>query len=193
LKTKICELSKKLLACVRIIFIKKESQFANAKPIKINKKLLEKIIKKRIIFGLGSNLGDRNFYLDEAARKLTQQMFLTNLKISKIFKNPAMLLPNSPKEWNVEFFNIALSADIDLQKFSPEKILEIIKKIEKNLGRQDRERWAPREIDIDILLIAGVKVDLGQKLVIPHRDLFNRDFFIKTVEEIEPLLLKNFD
>lgn len=146
--------------------------------------------KKRIIFGLGSNVGDRNFYLDRAVLALKNQLFLTNLKISNIFKNPALLLPNSPVEWDVEFFNIALSADVDLQKFSPEKILEIVKKIEKELGRKDRGRWAPREIDIDILLIENLKVELGDKLQIPHRELLNRDFFVKTVEEIEPLLLK---
>lgn len=167
---------------------------------KFYEKLLKKILKKnkfcadfklsRIIFGLGSNLGERNFYLNQAVLELTQQLFLTNSKTSQIFKNPAMLLPNSPQEWNCEFFNIAFSADINLQKFSPEKILEIVKKIEKKLGRKDLERWAPREIDIDILLIEGVKVDLGEKLKIPHRDLLNRDFFVKTVEEIEPLFTK---
>ncbi len=96
-----------------------------------------------------------------------------------------MLLPNSPKEWDVEFFNIAFSADIDLQKFSPEKILEIVKKIEKNLGRKEREKWAPREIDIDILAIGDLRISLGDKLTIPHPGLFERDFFIQTVKEIE--------
>jgi len=142
--------------------------------------------KKRIIFGLGSNLDDRNFYLDEAVLELEKQLFLSDLKRSNIFKNPAMLLPNSPKDWNCEFFNIALSADIDLEKFSPEKILEIVKNIEKKLGRIERERWAPREIDIDILAIENLKINLGDKLIIPHPGLFERDFFIKTVKEIEP-------
>ena len=96
-----------------------------------------------------------------------------------------MLLPNSPKEWNVEFFNIAFSADIDLQKFSPEKILEIVKEIEKNLGRKEREKWAPREIDIDILAIGDLRISLGEKLTIPHPGLMERDFFIQTVKEIE--------
>jgi 2-amino-4-hydroxy-6-hydroxymethyldihydropteridine diphosphokinase len=146
--------------------------------------------KKRIIFGLGSNLGDRNFYLDEAVRELENQLSLTNPKRSEIFKNPAMLLPNSPKEWDVEFFNIAFSADIDLKKFSPEKILEIVKKIEKKLGRVEREKWAPREIDIDILAIEDLKIHIDHKLTIPHHDLFNRDFFLKTVAEIEPEFLK---
>ncbi len=142
-------------------------------------------VVKRIIFGLGSNLGDREFYLDAAVAELEREMFLSNSRKSKIFKNPAMLLPNSPKEWDVEFFNIAFSADIDLQKFSPEKILEIVKKIEKNLGRKEREKWAPREIDIDILAIGDLRISLGDKLTIPHPGLFERDFFIQTVKEIE--------
>lgn len=151
----------------------------------------KKILKtKRVIFGLGSNLGDRNSYLDEALRELVNQLLLTNSKKSKIFKNPAMLLPNSPREWDQEFFNIAFSADIDLQKFPPEKILEIVKKIEKKLGRIDREKWAPREIDIDILAIGNLKIKIGDKLVIPHPGLMEREFFLKTVEEIEPRLLK---
>lgn len=146
---------------------------------------------KRVVFGLGSNLGDREFYLDEAVGQLELLLFLKNLKKSKIFKNPAMLLPNSSPEWNLEFFNIALSADIDLEKFSPEKILEIVKKIEKNLGRAERKKWAPREIDIDILLIEGVKIHLEDKLTIPHPGVFERDFFVQTVKEIEPEFLDN--
>ena len=142
--------------------------------------------QKRIIFGLGSNLGDRNFYLDQAVLELESQLSLVNLKRSQILKNPAMLLPNSPKEWDREFFNIALSADVDLQRFSAEGILKVIKAIEKKLERQKREKWAPREIDIDILLIEKTKIDLGEKLKIPHYDLENRDFFLITMEEIEP-------
>ncbi len=97
-----------------------------------------------------------------------------------------MLLPNSPAEWDVEFFNIAFSANIDSLKFSPEKILEIVKKIEKNLGRKEREKWSPREIDIDILAIGNLRINLGKKLTIPHPGLLERDFFIQTVREIEP-------
>lgn len=141
---------------------------------------------KKIIFGLGSNLGDKNFYLDNAVAKLETELFLTNLKKSKILKNPALLLPNSPKEWDQEFFNIALSADIDLEKFSPEKILEIVKKIEKDLGRKERDKWAPREIDIDILTIENLQIRIGEKLIIPHHDLLNREFFLKTIKDVEP-------
>ncbi len=141
---------------------------------------------RKIIFGLGSNLGDKNFYLENAVARLETELFLTNLKKSKILKNPALLLPNSPKEWDQEFFNIALSADIDLEKFSPEKILEIVKKIEKDLGRKERDKWAPREIDIDILTIENLQIRIGEKLIIPHHDLLNREFFLKTIKDVEP-------
>jgi len=147
-------------------------------------------MKKRIIFGLGSNLGDREFYLDEAVKQLTAELDLSNLRRSKILKNPAMLLLDSPKEWNREFFNIAFSADINLEKFSPQKILEIVKNCEKKLGRIDRERWAPREIDIDILAIEEMKFHIDHILTIPHPGLLQRDFFLKTVAEIEPQILK---
>lgn len=142
-------------------------------------------MSKKIIFGLGSNLGDKKSYLEKAVLELEKALEMTDLKQSEIFKNPAMLLPNSPSSWNSEFFNIALSGRINLEKFTPDKILFFAKKIEKDLGRQEREKWAPREIDIDILLIENVKIN-SENLVIPHPGIFERDFFLKTVTEIEP-------
>lgn len=144
------------------------------------------MLLKKIIFALGSNLGDKESNLKKAVSQLESRLFLVEIKQSNILKNPALLLPNSPPEWDQEFFNIAVSGQIDIEKFTPEKILEIVKEIEKDLGRIDRGRWSPREIDIDILLIENVKVDLGDKLKIPHPELLNRDFFVKTVSEIEP-------
>jgi 2-amino-4-hydroxy-6-hydroxymethyldihydropteridine diphosphokinase len=140
----------------------------------------------RIIFGIGSNLGDRSLNLEKACAFLTQKLDLKNVKKSQIFENKALLKPDSPKEWDLDFFNIAFSADIDLEKFSPEKILEIIKNIEKEMGRKDLKIWAPREIDIDILAIDDLILDLAQKLQIPHKEIENRDFFQKTLKEIEP-------
>lgn len=140
----------------------------------------------KIIFGLGSNIGDKKFFLEKATSELSNRLHLKHLKQSAILRNPALLLPDSPIEWNQEFFNIAVSGEIDLEKFAPEKILQITQQIEKDLGRIDRGRWSPREIDIDILAIENVKIDLGAKLKIPHPEFLKRDFFVKTVEEIEP-------
>ncbi|MCE3255118.1 MAG: 2-amino-4-hydroxy-6-hydroxymethyldihydropteridine-pyrophosphokinae [Rickettsiaceae bacterium] len=144
---------------------------------------------KRIIFCLGSNVGDRQFYIDEAIKSLESRLELKNLKKSSIFQNPAKLLEGSPKEWDMDFFNIALSADIDLEKFPPLKILKLIQQIEIDVGKNYRGKWAPREIDIDIALIDGLKMNLENVLQIPHQHLLEREFFLKTIEEIEPDIL----
>lgn len=148
------------------------------------------MLKKRIVFVLGSNIGDRKNYLQNAIKELQEKLALTNLKQSSILENKALLLPDSPKEWDMDFLNLALSADINLSEFEPLKILEIIKQIENNLGRINRGKWGPREIDIDIILIKDLKINLGTELQIPHPGLFNRDFFLKTIKEIEPKLLE---
>jgi 2-amino-4-hydroxy-6-hydroxymethyldihydropteridine diphosphokinase len=144
----------------------------------------------KIIFCLGSNIGDRNHYLQQAVKLLEIKLELTHLKQSSILQNKALLLPNSPKEWDIDFYNIALSADINLEKFPPLEILKITQEIEITIGRIDRGKWSPREIDIDIVAIDNLKINHGQLLQIPHPGLFNRDFFLKTIAEIEPEILK---
>jgi 2-amino-4-hydroxy-6-hydroxymethyldihydropteridine diphosphokinase len=141
------------------------------------------VTNKKIVFVLGSNIGNREFYLENAIKNLTIELELTNIKTSQTLENKAMLLPNSPKEWNIDFLNQALSGNINLDNLPPLKILEITKKIEINLGRQNRGKWAPREIDIDIALIEDLKIDLPE-LKIPHPGVFDREFFKKTILEI---------
>lgn len=143
----------------------------------------------RIIFGLGSNLGDRKKYIFQAIEKLTEKLQLKKIKSSSYLANKALLKEGAPKEWDKEFLNLAFSGEIDIDKFPAEKILEIIKSIEKEIGRTAYKEgllWAPREIDIDILAIEDLVINFGEKLKIPHRSLLERDFFIKTFAEIEP-------
>lgn len=151
----------------------------------------EKNIKyDRIIFGLGSNIGDRELYLSMAEEFLIAELNLLNVKKSKIFINKALLKKDAPKEWDIDFMNIAISADIDSKMFNSEKILKIIKNIEKKLGRKTVSEnallWAPREIDIDILAISNLIIIDGERLTIPHKSLLERLFFLKTFAEIEP-------
>lgn len=149
-------------------------------------KIIKKTNEKLIAFGLGSNLGNRKKNLEKAVMQLTKKLDLLEIKQSKILINKAMLLPNSPKEWDIDFFNIALTAKINLEKFSPLEILETIKIIEKDLKRNNNQKWSPRPIDIDILLIEKTKVNIANKLIIPHYDLENRTFFTITLNEILP-------
>ena len=144
----------------------------------------------KVVFCLGSNVGDRTFNLNRAVLLLEERLGIENVKQSSILENKALLLPNSPTEWDVDFYNIAVSGDINLEIFSPLKILQIIKQIEIDIGRIDRGKWSPREIDIDIIMVDDLTINNKDVLQIPHLGLFERDFFLKTINEIEPELLK---
>lgn len=144
---------------------------------------------KRVAFILGSNLGDRKSNLNKAIKSLENIFELKQTKVSDFLENKALLKPNSPKEWDKDFLNIAISGDIDLEKYPPQKILKTIHKIEKALDRKrDGSSWAPRTIDIDIAFIEDIIYDQNG-LTIPHKELKNRDFFIIPLKEIEEELL----
>lgn len=149
---------------------------------------------KKIIFGLGSNLGDRRNFLHLAITALTEELHLKNIKKSKIIENKALLLPGSPENWDKDFCNLVISADFDCPDFlsteEVKKILAIIKNIENKLGRQNRGKWSPREIDIDILAIDEMSINLGKILQIPHSQILHRKFCVDGFKEIEPELFE---
>ncbi|MFM7620690.1 MAG: 2-amino-4-hydroxy-6-hydroxymethyldihydropteridine diphosphokinase [Alphaproteobacteria bacterium] len=141
-------------------------------------------INKKIAFGIGSNLGNRQENIELAINNLASYLNLKNLQVSEFYANKAMLPINAEASWNLEFLNITLIAKIDLNNYQPLSILKIIKDIEKKIGRISRPKWAPREIDIDILAIEDLKFK-SNVLEIPHQGLFERDFFFKTFAQID--------
>jgi len=146
----------------------------------------------RIVFGIGSNLGDRQDNICKAISLLTIHLQLTKPKQSFFLINPALLPTNCPPDWNIDFINIAFSADINTRLFPPLSILHTCKSIETQLGRKIQQKWSPRLIDIDILMIDNQKISLEPILTIPHYDLLNRSFFLDTTKYIEPSLITFF-
>ena len=144
----------------------------------------ENILLKKICFGIGSNLGDREKYITQAIDKLKLELDLQEIISSQFYVNQAMLPILAPKEWNLEFLNIVMIGKININEFSPLKILEIIKKIEQEIGRINRAKWAYREIDIDILAIEDQEYH-DDNLHVPHQGLFIRDFFYQPFNEID--------
>ncbi len=132
------------------------------------------------VLGLGTNVGDRLGNIAAAVRRLAG--VLRDIRVSPVYESDALLLPGSPEEWNLPFYNIALYGKTPL---SPVELLNQVKKIEQELGRQDRGRWAPREIDIDILAWGTLKVDLPE-LTIPHKGLFERAFALLPLFDVAP-------
>jgi 2-amino-4-hydroxy-6-hydroxymethyldihydropteridine diphosphokinase len=108
-----------------------------------------------VVLGLGSNIGDRLKYLTQAVNILSKSV-LAALEMSPIYEAEAELKIGSPDDWSVPFLNMAIVGETHL---TPYELLKKIKMIEKEIGRQDRGIWAPREIDIDILAFGGLAID----------------------------------
>lgn len=133
----------------------------------------------KITLGLGSNQGDRFAALKRAIDLL--QPHLQNITQSYVYESPALLLPDSPTEWNVDFLNMAISGDTHLE---PEAFFIEIKRIEKAMGRgHDYPKWSPRIIDIDILLY-GDRPYHSDTLTIPHPLINEREFVLLPMNDL---------
>jgi len=133
-----------------------------------------------IILLLGSNLGDRLSNLNKAYNKISEST-REILVSSSIYET---------EPWGFQhknlFLNQVLVVNTDL---SPESLLHLLLKIEKELGRKRRQkRFQARIIDIDILFYDDLIISTN-KLKIPHPKLHERRFVLEPLNEILPDLI----
>ncbi|MFW6119652.1 MAG: 2-amino-4-hydroxy-6-hydroxymethyldihydropteridine diphosphokinase [Petrotogales bacterium] len=129
-----------------------------------------------IFLAFGSNLGNRKKLILTAIDKLLQKGLLLN-QLSSLYET----IPYGYSEQPV-FLNCVASF---LFGKTPFDLLEIIQRVENELGRKREKKWGPRVIDIDILLFEG-QIIKEKELIVPHYDIHNRLFFLKPLMEISP-------
>jgi len=127
---------------------------------------------------LGSNVGDRRAYLEDAVRSLGGYDGIHVVRVSSFLENP----PVGGPPGQGMFLNAAAAVDTTL---APRALLRACNEVEDALGRTRRERWGPRTIDIDVLLYGDVVVD-EPGLVIPHPRMHERTFVLMPLAEIAP-------
>lgn len=133
--------------------------------------------------GLGSNIGDRRESLRRGIAAL-EELGVAVQRVSPVVESPALLPPDAPSDWNLPFLNIVLDAQTQDE---PQALREKIKTIEQSLGRRQGNRWAPRALDIDILLWGNERIET-ETLTIPHRDVHRRSFVLTPLVALEPRL-----
>lgn len=131
---------------------------------------------QNIFLLLGSNVGDRHAHLN-AARKLIDQKAGPVL-----FRSAEYETAPWGKTDQATFLNQALQIETDL---SPIDLLQMLKAIEKEVGRRETEKWGPRIIDIDILFYGDQIVD-HPDLQVPHPFLPDRRFALRPLAELNP-------
>jgi len=127
--------------------------------------------------GFGANLGDRKKNLAQAINALNSRPDLAVLRTSGIYETEPWGLTDQPK-----FLNMVAEIATSI---SPSELLERVKKLEKDMGREDGPRLGPRLIDIDILLLEDQVVD-EPELIIPHASLHLRAFVLVPLAELAP-------
>jgi 2-amino-4-hydroxy-6-hydroxymethyldihydropteridine diphosphokinase len=126
--------------------------------------------------GLGANIGDPAENLAETRARL-EKNGVRILAASSLYRTEPVGRPGQP--W---FLNQAIAVESGL---TPLKLLNLAKRIERDLGRRSGPRNGPRPIDIDILL-AGEVLVRGKRLTIPHPRMADRNFVLAPLAEIAP-------
>ena len=133
----------------------------------------------RAYLGLGGNLGDRHKTLDFALDALASLSQTSLQAISSRYETEPWGVTEQPA-----FLNMCVSLATGL---TPHALLEDCQAIELKAGRQRRERWGPRTLDIDILLYDDLEIS-DDTLKIPHPGILDRAFVLKPLVEIAPSL-----
>jgi 2-amino-4-hydroxy-6-hydroxymethyldihydropteridine diphosphokinase len=131
--------------------------------------------------GLGSNLGNRLAFLRGGRDSLMSHTGIQLCSAAGIYETEPLGGPaDSPR-----FLNTVLGIETTL---TPRALLEACMSVENEFGRTRSMIWAPRTLDIDILLYADQVVD-EPDLQIPHPGLHQRTFVLAPLAEIAPELM----
>ena len=133
-----------------------------------------------VILSLGSNLGDRDFYL-AAARNLLEQRVGELTRMSEVMET---------KSWGYDshdYLNQVVECDTELE---PMELLRVLKEIEIALGRPAESKTKPgtqeyhdRTIDIDILYYDDIEMNTPE-LTIPHPRIQDRPFIQELLNQL---------
>ena len=128
--------------------------------------------------GLGSNEGDRLSALQTAVDALGETPGITVTAVSPVYESEPVGGPPQP-----EYLNAVVAVDTGL---SPRELLDVAKRLEAEAGREPGgERWGPRPLDVDILLVGHELVN-DPDLVVPHERLFERHFVLAPLADLNP-------
>jgi 2-amino-4-hydroxy-6-hydroxymethyldihydropteridine diphosphokinase len=155
----------------------------------------------RAYIGLGANLGDPTHAVADGVRALAALPDTRLHAVSRLYETAPVGVVDQPR-----FRNAVVALDVPA---GPEPasgaiaLLVALKQLERAFGRQERERWGPRELDLDLLVFGrarlsidrppeGVSLDPGKAdrlLVVPHRDAAERLFVLAPLADVAPGLV----
>ncbi|MDP8904588.1 MAG: 2-amino-4-hydroxy-6-hydroxymethyldihydropteridine diphosphokinase [Chloroflexota bacterium] len=142
----------------------------------------------RAYVGLGANVGDARENLRRALRALAALPGVRVRAVSSLYRTRPVGVTDQP-----DFLNAAAALDVPAAR-DPETgalaLLAGLKELEQAIGREPRERWGPREIDLDLLLFGSHRINAGRPdghwLEVPHPHMSERLFVLAPLAELSP-------
>lgn len=133
--------------------------------------------------GIGSNLAGELASPGEQVAQAVEQLALMPqsrlLAQSPLYRSAPMGPQDQP-----DYINAVAQIDTALP---PESLLDALQVIENRQGRERKQRWGARTLDLDILLYGEVELH-SERLTLPHPGLCERDFVVLPLLDIAPLL-----
>ena len=128
----------------------------------------------RAFLGLGSNQGNSRRLLREAVEALGSEV----VGVSSLYETePLGGPPGQPP-----FLNVVVELETDL---TPRQLLGVGRRLEADAGRTRSQRWGPRTLDVDVLLVGSLRVD-DPDLTVPHPRMNERRFVMAPLAELAP-------
>ena len=135
----------------------------------------------RAFIGLGSNLGDRRACLAAAVDGLRAGGDV--VAVSPLYETE----PVGGPAGQGAFLNVVVELSTE---DSPRRLLERCRALESAAGRVRDERWGPRTLDADVLLVEGTEVH-ERDLTVPHPRLWERRFVVQPLADLAPDLVSS--
>ncbi len=128
----------------------------------------------RVYVSIGSNI-DRSRNIRAALDALASRF--SNLAQSRVYESTAVGFAGDP------FYNLVAAFDSEEE---PREIVRQLHEIEERQGRErGGERFAPRTLDIDLLLYDDLQMREG-KLVLPRDEITRYAFVLRPLAELAP-------
>ena len=129
----------------------------------------------KAVVALGANIGNPQEQMDLAIAMLKEATEVT--AISSYYSTNPVGGPEQP-----DYINAVCTLESELPALD---LLSLLHGIEKSLGRERREKWGPRTIDLDLIQY-GSLLSKADELELPHPRAFERRFVLEPWHEIEP-------
>lgn len=131
----------------------------------------------RAYLALGSNLGDRLAHLQQAVDGLRAEPGVEVIAVSGVYETDPVGGPPQPP-----YLNAVVAAETALDARG---LLGVARRLEDLAHRERSERWGPRTLDVDVLLVGDERVD-EPDLVVPHPRMYERDFVLAPLADVAP-------